>query len=1664
MYNYKKSGANVNFKPKSSKYFILILIFSSLIFNIASSNQSLNDDVFYLSNHSLFKPGDEVKINIHHYSNKFLEMELTLLKIIEPIKFFNGLRTNRRTYNFDVWGEDNRFLLENTEKVKSWKDFIDRRNYYQNSLNVGRIEKPGLYILQVKHQNQIAYCPILVTEYSIISKEFRTNLLAVVVDIKTGEVIKNAELILVDKNSESKRIFPEKDGVFIKTIEKNNSEIQLYAKYQEEIIPFNFYSILGSEHIWNLIGYVYTNQPVYRPSQTVNFKAILRLTKGNETKNFQDQNCRVKITSPQNKTVFSEELKTNEFGTLNGSFKLDDEADLGNYSIEISQENYRVYGSFSVEEYKKPEYKVLVNTNLNHYSLGDSIIGSVSAEYYFGAKVKNASVKVNVYKQQYWFPWWRGHRFGWFYDSFEKIRPYYGYGNELVKQIEGELDDNGNFNFIIEPLFEKEYDYKYNITAEVTDQSRRAVSGSKEVLISRGLFSISSSTEKYFYQKNEEVKIKVNINDFEDKGVQTDFKIIITYPDDKLYRPYPVKDTLLGRTNQNGLGLGLFKPRGNLSGYFSYQVIAIDKKGNEVSSGGSFFVGDYRDYFRTRYSNQIEIVTDKDVYEIGDTLTALIFTPFESQQFLLTLETDEVLSYKVLTSNNYSAKIEYLIKDKFSPNFNISICFINNNMFYQNTKSVGVIPNDKLLNIEIITEKNKYKPRDKVEYNLLVKNYKGEPVKNAELSFGLTDESLYDIVTEQTQPIDKFFLSPKYFYVPSYSSTTNFYYNSTSRRITYLEEYYFRSDKKQIDVPFNLNYFGRFIQTDSVFQKNKLRAVLIGTIKSFNAYIDSSDNFEFRKIPADKYQLFISNSSGEMVFIKDFVLTSDLREQIKLNKSLFERIKQLVEKENESESSRDFGFPNRGALMMVNEMATPTEKAFINGAVKSNFVKPEIRKEFLDAIIWLPNIYTDSYGKAKIETTLPDNLGTWRATVKGVTKETMIGEQVNKIISTKNLLIRIETPRFLTKGDETTVSTIVHNYLNENKKTRIELNVENLKLLSSEINSKQNFKNISGIKNSYEIILPPNSEIRIDWRVRTDEVKKEAVIRATALTNSESDAVEVKIPINSLGIKIQNSVSFDSNENDFKKEIEFEIPSNVDISNVTFSFGVSPTLTTSLLKTLDELVAYPYGCVEQTMSRFLPMLYVNNLLKTQKIKVSSSKLENMPKYVEEGIKRLIDFQQPDGGWGWWKNDRSNPFMTAYVLFGLKFAKLNGFDFDESVLQSGIRNLEFQIDEFKGKSEPTILSYMIYVYSEITKNRKTWENVKVKEKLNFISNDNLSPYSLSLLILSYKNFGETKSVNQLVSKLISKVNQSSQLAFWDQRESNYYWYNDAVQTTAYAVKALLESSSDSEIVTKAVRWLLMKRQGYGWSSTQTSSMVLFAITDYLKMKNELSPDYKISISLNGKNIFNKSFSEKDIMIEQSIITLTDLLKSSLLKGKNKLLIEKSGIGSVYLSGMLTYFSDVIDYDSKFFTVERKYYLLEPVQFEKRIIFRKKKFDGKVSVGRDVLVETKIKSTHNNLEYLISEDMLSAGFEVVKDLNNYQIDGSDHNIYYYSHREYRDEKAVFFSTYFDKEITFRYIIKAQIPGEYNVNPAQSYLMYYPDYSGNSELTKIVIIEKK
>src|SRR2546425_11642549 len=111
----------------------------------------------------------------------------------------------------------------------------------------------------------------------------------------------------------------------------------------------------------------------------------------------------------------------------------------------------------------------------------------------------------------------------------------------------------------------------------------------------------------------------------------------------------------------------------------------------------------------------------------------------------------------------------------------------------------------------------------------------------------------------------------------------------------------------------------------------------------------------------------------------------------------------------------------------------PTQLAdFKNPA---QLVQPQVRKYFPDTIYWAPTVVTDASGRARATFSFPDSLTTWRATVRAVTRNTLVGQVTQKVITRKNLILRLEIPRFLTEGDTVTVKGIVHNYLEQDKRS-----------------------------------------------------------------------------------------------------------------------------------------------------------------------------------------------------------------------------------------------------------------------------------------------------------------------------------------------------------------------------------------------------------------------------------------------------------------------------------------------------------------------------------------------------------------------------------------------------------------------------------------------------
>ena len=1666
------------------KIFLLIIFITS--FFIGGSTPSLvldENDNFNLYNYSTFSPGDNVKINLNSYSRKDDSFNFKLLKIDDPVQFFSLLDQNNSRYAFDIWGKDKALLLKYTQIVKKWSyKPTHKKNYYSNEVNIGKIDEAGIYILQAMRNDKVAYCAIVITNYAMVYKNNQKEILAFIAEAKTGEFVNKARFDFYQNGKMLVTKATDKDGILFANLSDisgiENSNIQLFGFSGDEIILSDPYFYFNRDRNEYLTAYIYTQQPVYRPGQEVNFKAIFRKKAGNEILNEPNQKFDISVKSPKNKEVYSGQTETNEFGSLFGNFKLDGEADLGYYSIILTKDGVNYYGSFSVEEYKKPEYKVNVETDRNQYANGDKINATVTADYYFGSPVKNASVQVNIYKQNYWRPWWYWSEWAWFYKGFKNDR-YFGGQQELIHQESGKLDADGKYAINYKVQSGKNYDYQYIISAEVTDASRRAITGSAQIFVTRGSFTISTSPEKYFYQQGKEVKIKVNASDFSDKPVQTDFRLIVEYPQNgKKNQSGFESDTIFAKTNEAGSAVVNFKPIKNVTGYFNYHIVAFDEREREIESASSFYIGDVNDYYYQRTNAGLEIITDKEAYEKGDSLIAYVFLPDDNQELLLTYETNKIISYKKLKPIRNSFEIREKLTGEFSPSFNISISFIKDRMLYQNSKMIGVLAKDKLLNITLTPSQKTYKPGEQADYEISVKDYLGNPVKNTEVSFGIVDESIYAIMEDQTQPIETFFYSPQYSYMQTYNSLQSGYFSSYSRPATYIDKNYF--SYKEDNAKHSSKLYGKIIIENEETIPEGLFVILTGERNYYTAKVDSLGNYKIENVAKGNYQLFISAGIGGMILVNDIKINGGTKYDFTINENQKAQIENMIAQGIGGVSDREEAgntLARQDAAPMVSEMLMTDGKMMKESKDKSAYVQADVRTNFVDALIWKAHVVTDDNGKANVKFKIPDNLTTWRTTVRSITKQTEVGQKADKFISRKDLLVRMETPRFFRQDDEVVISTIVHNYLSEKKITRIHFEGKNVKLISSIINSKDIAnKNGDLTKDTYEIIIPSKDELRIDWKIKVTEFNSDATLKVSALTDEESDAMEVKIPIVPNGIKISNPFVLHYPQDNVNETTEFYLDEDIDLSTASFSFEAAPSLAGTMLKALDELAGYPYGCVEQTMSRFLPTLIVENTFKKINVPLKSKTIEELPSYVEAGLKRLYDFQHSDGGWGWWTNDQSHPYMTAYVIYGMSLAREAGYTINENVYNNGLNNLKNQIINAKPDIDETTLSYMLFSFSTSMKN-KSYDKDNYFEIINILLRKDLKSYPLSLLAITLNNMKENQKAKDVIARLKKQVNEEKSFAFWGGEEWHYRWQNDNVQGTAFAVKAILNVEGNSDLIAKAVRWLMMKKQGYSWKSTQETSVVLFALTDYLKITKELDPDYSVKVFLNDNEIFSSSYNKDGVYKESKTIKITGNEHDFLRKGKNKIRIEKTGKGTLYFSGLSEYFTKDISSVKKDngFKIIREYYVLETGEKDGHIIYFKKKFDGIVNSGQGVFVKTIVESKSDNIDYFILEDMLPSGFEVVKDMDKYFIDGENdyqnyRDYYYdympwrwhYANREYRDEKVAFFVTSCQKKMEFSYIIKAQIPGEYKIMPAQGYLMYYPEVNGLSDVLNVKVVD--
>ncbi len=506
--------------------------------------------------------------------------------------------------------------------------------------------------------------------------------------------------------------------------------------------------------------YVYTDRPIYKPGDTVNFKGLYRLGYDGTYEIIKDKDIPIKVYDSQDKEVSNKSLKLTDYGTFSDSFILDSKSSLGSYRIAVFDE-YSV-AWFTIEQYVPAPFKVSVKADKSEYVSGDTFKLDVDASYYFGAAVEGGTVEYSINSQDYHFDKYTDEYFSfgspWYYC-------YSGcsYGDKYIMSNKLDLGADGKAQisqqFDINKLFSKSTDKTskiFTVYITVKNKTGQSVTANTSFIMHVGEYYLGIKTDKSFLGKNETSTLKVKSVDKDGKVLAVkDVKLTISKikwsynqrqeVDGGYYYNWEKKIEKVSEEKIDTDKKGDWSKSFSLKeeGEYSVVVQGSDKNGNTISSNYELYVwGDGYVDVQPSNDNKLEVITDKSYVDVGDTASIVIKSPYKQAKALITIERGEVYDYKIVDINQSLYKYEFTVSEKYIPNVYVSVVLLSSKpeVRYGNTEFT-VNSKEKKLSITTKADKSQYLPGEKVKIDFKVTDSKGQP-KQTELSTAVVDMSV----------------------------------------------------------------------------------------------------------------------------------------------------------------------------------------------------------------------------------------------------------------------------------------------------------------------------------------------------------------------------------------------------------------------------------------------------------------------------------------------------------------------------------------------------------------------------------------------------------------------------------------------------------------------------------------------------------------------------------------------------------------------------------------------------------------------------------------------------------------------------------------------------------------------------------------------------------
>lgn len=1412
---------------------------------------------------------------------------------------------------------------------------------------------------------------------------------------------------------------------------------------------------------------VFTDRSVYRPLQTLRWKVVAY--RGGVAARYRvlpATAVTMTLHDGNGEEVARADATTNDFGSAAGEMAIPGGRILGEWELRAS-----LGGSASVrvEEYKRPTFEASFRDPASPLRLNRAATLTGEARYYFGLPVTSGAVRWRVQREAQ-YPWWWD--LGWW-------RPKAAGRAQTVAAGDAELQPDGTFAVAFTPAAdERKADakagvtYRYTVTADVTDEGGETRTASRTFRLGFAAVEARIEAEKGFLVEGAAATVTIRRTDLDgtpragagrwtltalaqppaavlpaDEPIadeELDASVTVHTPGDRL-RPrwesgWTAEGALRrwndgakhggGEVTHDAAGLATVALGGLRAGAYRLRYETEDEFGRTCTAAQELVVAGPP----LELALPAVLLVESPAVTVGGTARLLVHSGIAEQPLLL-----DVFSAGALVERRRLAGragvIEVPVGEAQRGGFAVRLTALRDHQLMVVDRTIAVPWDSKQLDVTFSTFRDRIRPKAKETWRITVKDPAGQPVEagGAELLAYMYDRSL-DLFAPHTPPSPLALYPARAVAPPAGSSLGQ----------------------------------ASPVWSAGSFPPGPAYPSFLGDRLKFH------DSYGIGG-PGARGHMMFKSARAEMAAAPAPMAAAQVAEDA--------RVVGGVARANEADEMQE----------AKTVAATPPPAEAPAG---------ELRSEFAETAFWAPQLLLGADGSASVELTVPDSVTSWNVWAHAVTRDLLAGSTHRETRSVKELMVRPYLPRFLREGDAAELKVVVNNASEKELSGRLTFDIvdpDSEKSLLAEFG-------LAAADATRAFTAPAGGGTNLTFSVTAPRRVGQVAFKVVGTAGEYSDGELRPLPLLPGRMHLAQS-RFVTLRDGSRRTMTFaDLAAGGDptLVNDSLVVTVDTQLFYSVLSALPYLVQYPYECTEQTLNRFvstgiLTSLYGKYPAVARMAKEFSARetpleafdrpdpnrtmvLEETPWLVEsrggdagstpvlnvldpkvakaqrEGaLAKLKKAQTSSGGFPWWAGGPPSPYMTLYIMYGLAKAAEFGVDVPRDMVEEGwgylARHFREEYVQHMVKDDCCweFLTFLNYTASSYPDPEWLGDALTADERrqildFSFKHWKQHAPYLKGMLALTLKRAGRSADATLVFDSVMDSAKTTQdEGTFWAAEDRSWLWYNDTIETHAFALRTLAELSPVDPRRDGLVQWLLLNKKLNHWKSTRATAEVLYSLTHYLKAEGALGVRETADVTIGARHerfVFEPD--EYTGKATQVVVDGPDIDP----KTSSTIVVEKGGKGFAFASATWHFSTEKMPEEDRgdFFAVSRRYF--KRVQTAKGFVLQPLAEGAALAVGDEIEVQLSLRTKHA-AEYVHLRDPRPAGCEPVS-LRSEFTWGLGIGWY----EEVRDSGTNFFFEQLPVgEYPFKYRLRAATAGTFKAAPATVQSMYAPEFNAYS-----------